>query len=384
MHRRNPVISQLPTYPAEALYAKRRELVARGLEVFDFSVGDPREPTDARIRAAFAAGMPEVSQYPTTRGLDEMRAACAAWLARRFGVEVDAAREVLPTSGSKEAVFHAPAAFVDPAAAPRVLFGAPAYPVYERSALLWGARPWIVELRPERGYRLEPWTLDEAALAETAMLWINYPHNPTAACVDRDYLARVAEFCREREIVLCADECYVDMYLDDDVRPPSLLEVAREGVLTFHSLSKRSGMTGYRSGFIAGDPELVDLFAELRPNFGVAASEPVQRASIVAWGDEQHAEARRVCFRQKRDVILAFLERAGIEAEPCRATLYLWVRVPGAEDGAGALAYAERLADAGILVSPAPQLGVDQPYIRLALVPTVEDCERAVARWAAL
>lgn len=379
----NPVLQQLPTYPAEALYAKRAELVARGLEVFDFSVGDPIEPTDERIRAAFAAGMPEVTRYPTVRGLPELRQAIAAWLARRFGVQLDPDRELLPTQGSKEAIFHLPLAFCDPARRPRILFGVPGYPAYERGALFCGAVPWPVELRAENDYLLEPWALDPALIAQTGTIWINYPHNPTAALADEAYLRRLVAFCRERAILLAADECYVDMYLGE-ARPPSVLQLAREGVLAFHSLSKRSGMTGYRSGFVAGDPALIAVLAEMRGNPGVAPLIPTQRAAVVAWQDEEHARARREIFRAKRDLFVRFFAQAGIAHAPCEATLYLWVRAPetaALRGGAAATAYAERLADRGILVSPAPHSGVDQPFFRVALVPPIDDCARAIAVW---
>ncbi len=388
----NPVISRLPTYPAEALYAKRDELRRRGIEVFDFSVGDPIEPTDPRIRAAFGNGMPEVSRYPKIRGIEPLRQAIARWLRRRFDVELDPEREILPTRGSKEAIFHLPLAFCDPAKRPRIIFGNPGYPPYERGALFAGAEPWPVELRPERGYRLEPWHLPADEIAKTAVIWINYPHNPTGATVDEAYLRRVIDFCHDHDILLCADECYVDMYLDD-IRPPSVLQLAdgsgsrpAAGVLAFHSLSKRSGMTGYRAGFVAGHAELVATLVKMRANLGVAATVPGQQAAIVAWDDEEHAARRRDAFRAKRDAFVTFFADAGLEHLPCRATLYLWVRIPPAfgNDGAAAMAYGERLTQAGILVAPAPLAGVDQPYIRLALVPSLADCQRAIELWKSI
>lgn len=378
----NPLLSTLAAYPAEALHAEKRALLVAGREVFDFSVGDPLEPTDPQIVAAFRAAVPAVSQYPTVAGDDDGRAACAEWVARRFGVTLDPAREILPSAGSKEAIFHLPLAFLDPRGPRRrVLFGTPAYPVYERGTRFAGGEPWAVELRAEQGYRLEPWALPAAALAETAVLWINYPHNPTGATVDRAYLARLAEFCRQHDILLCSDECYVDLYLDGEP-PPSLLEVAREGVLVFHSLSKRSGMTGYRAGFIAGDPQLVGALRRARANFGVASSTMVQAAAAWAWRDDAHAAARRAVFRRKRELFTRFFAEVGLRCAPCSATFYLWLRTPGDGDPRG---YAAKLAEhAGILVSPASNLGVEQPYVRLALVPSEADCARAIARWRAL
>lgn len=378
----NPLLSSLAPYPAEALHAEKRALLAAGREVFDFSVGDPLEPTDPRIVAAFQGAVPAISQYPTIAGEDDFRAACAEWVARRFGVALDPARELLPSAGSKEAIFHLPLAFLDPQGPRRrVLFGTPAYPVYERGTRFAGGEPWAVELRAEQGYRLEPWELPAAAVAETAVLWINYPHNPTGATVDRDYLARLAAFCRRHDLLLCSDECYVDLYLDGEP-PPSLLEVAREGVLVFHSLSKRSGMTGYRAGFIAGDPQLIAALRRARANFGVASSTMVQTAAAWAWRDDAHVATRRAVFRRKRELFTRFFDEVGLVCAPCTATFYLWLRTPLDRDPRR---YAAELAEgAGLLVSPAPNLGVDQPYVRLALVPTEADCARAIACWREL
>ena len=376
----NPVVGKLAAYPAEALYAKRDALRAAGLEVFDFSVGDPIEPTAEGLVEAFRASVPPVSQYPTIRGDAAFREAVSAWIARRFsGAVVDPNTELLPSRGSKEAIFHLPLSFLDAKGPrPKVLYGVPGYPVYERGTLFAGGEPWAVELRPETGYRLEPWELPAEEIAKTSIIWINYPHNPTAANVDLAYLERVASFCQEREILLCSDECYVDMYFEEP-KPPSVLELKnREGVLAFHSLSKRSGMTGYRSGFIAGDAELVALLAKTRPNFGVAKTIMGMAAGQWAWTDEEHAEARRQAFLAKRDAFMAFFAEVGLSHTPCTSTLYLWVRTPGDQN---AMAYAEALAERGLLLSPAAFHGVEQPYVRVALVPSLADCERAIAIW---
>ena len=382
----SPVLQALSQYPAEALYAQRRQLKQKGLEVFDFSVGDPREATPPLIRRAFRGGLPAVSQYPSVRGLPELRRACAQWLERRFGVTIDPETSILPCSGSKEAIFHTPLAFGNPADKPFVLYGTPAYPVYQRGTLFSGARPWPVELKPESHYALLPEELDPSRLRATRLIWVNYPHNPTGAVVSRDYLGRMLELSRRHDAVLCADECYVDLYYES--APPSALQAADgclDGLLAFHSLSKRSAMTGYRSGFIAGDPELIRWMARLRANLGTAPAEPSQRAAIAAWSDDTHVEKRRALFRVKRDLFLAFFEECGLHCQPCAATFYLWLQVPAAFDqDDGGASYAKHLASAGILVSPAAQLGARQPYVRIALVPTAAQCRRAISAWRKL
>jgi LL-diaminopimelate aminotransferase len=377
MIKANPVIAELPTYPAEALYAKRAQLRERGLEVFDFSVGDPIEPTDSRIIEAFKRSVPQTSQYPSAAGLPQLRQAIAGWLKRRFDVELAADRAIIPTSGSKEAIFHLPLVFLDPRSPRRrVIFGVPAYPVYDRGTRFAGGIPTPVELLPEDEYHLKPWDLPAELISETAIIWVNYPHNPTGAVTDLPYLKRLAEFAAAHEILLCCDECYTDFYFE--APPPSILQVAHEGVLAFHSLSKRSGMTGYRQGFVAGDESLINTFRGARANFGVAPNTMAQEAAVVAWTDDSHLKERLAIFRAKRDLFVDFFEKAEITYRACEATLYLWVTVP-AESSVEV--YAEFLADLGILVSPAFHFGVDQPYIRLSLVPNIEQCRRAIDLW---
>lgn len=369
-------------YLAEQLYEKKRALLAAGKPVYDFSVGDPKLPTDPKIIAALKNGLPEVSQYPRIVGIDEFREAVGDWIQRRFSVATNVNDQILPSTGSKEAIFHAPLAFIDRSQRRRrVIYGTPAYPVYGRGALFAGGIPTPVALERETGYRLEPWALDAATIDETAMMWINYPHNPTAATVDLAYLERVAAFCRERDIILCSDECYVDMYLGDQP-PPSALQAADvRGILTFHSLSKRSGMTGYRSGFIAGDASLMRALKKVRPNFGVGSTDFVQQSAICAWGDDSHVVCRRDEFRRRRDVMCAGLTQMGLRFAACEATFYVWITVPDGDDPAS---YAARLLDHGIIVSQAASMESKEPAIRLALVPDLAECEAAIAAWKAL
>lgn len=372
----NPILGQLATYPTELLYKARQDLRARGVQVFDFSVGDPIEPTDPSIVRAFKDGTPTVSQYPSALGTKAFRDSCSAWLKRRFSVEVDPDGQILPSSGSKEAIFHLPLAFIDrQSPRKRVLFGTPAYPVYERGTLFAGGTPWSVTLDPDQNYLLQPWTLAQTAIDETAMIWVNYPHNPTAAVADLGYLEKLASFCQDNDIILCCDECYVDLYFGEP--PPSILQVTSKGVIAIHSLSKRSGMTGYRSGFVSGDRELLQVLRKCRPNFGTASTAMVQQAAIAAWQDDNHVQQRRDVFRAKRDVFVALFDDIGLRHAPCDATLYLWVHCPGNDP----LQYAKQLAEQGILVSPGPYLGVDEPYVRVALVPSIEHCREAAEIW---
>jgi LL-diaminopimelate aminotransferase len=371
----NPALEKGGAYPLLRLDARRREIEARGIELYDFGTGDPREPTNPRIRRALIEGVPEVSQYPTTQGKKKLREAFCGWISRRHGVELDPDTEVLPATGSKEAIFHAPLAFLHPSHERRgVAYGTPGYPVYERGALFAGGEPLPMKLESEDGFMLQPEAIDPE---RTRILWINYPHNPTGAPATFSYLERVAYTCREHDILLFSDECYNDLYTRE--RPPSILEVTRERTLAFCSLSKRSGMTGYRSAMMAGDPELIAALKKLRPSIGVATPSFVQDAAAAAWSDDEHVERRRRVFAEKRSLFVDLFKRAKLDYLPTDVGLYLWVAVPDDE------AYALRLLEEGIVVAPGRSFGPGgDGYIRIALVPGMEACEKAIERWERL
>jgi succinyldiaminopimelate transaminase len=370
----SPALERGDAYPLLRLEERRREVRERGIEVFDFGTGDPREPTDPKIRRALVDGVPEVSQYPSTPGKSELREAFAGWMERRHGVALDPETEILPATGSKEAIFHAPLAFVHPSHERRgIVYGTPGYPVYERGCLFAGGEPAPVKLEVEAGFRLG---VEEIDPGRVRALWINHPHNPTGATASYDYLEKVAAFCREHDVLLFSDECYNDLYSGDP--PPSILEIIRERTLAFCSLSKRSGMTGYRTAMMAGDAELIAALKKLRPSIGVATQSFVQDAAIAAWNDDEHVEKRRRIFGEKRELFKDFFERVGLEYLPTDASFYLWVTVPGGDDEA----YALSLLEEGIIVAPGRSFGPGgEGYLRVALVPGPDDCRRAIERW---
>ena len=373
----NPILAQQGAYPLLRLDERRGELERRGVDLFDFGTGDPREPTDQKIRHALMEGVPETSRYPTTSGKAGLREAFCGWMRRRHNVPLDPEGEVLPATGSKEAIFHAPMAFLHHSHDRRgVAYGTPGYPVYERGTLFSGGEALPVRLKGENGFLLPPEAVDHR---RTRILWINYPHNPTGAAATYEYLEGVAAFCREHDMLLFSDECYNDIYSGGP--PPSILEITKERTLAFCSLSKRSGMTGYRSAMMAGDPELISALGKLRPSMGVATQSFVQDAATAAWSDDAHVEKRRRIFGEKRALFTGFFERTGLEYLHTDASFYLWVVVPDGDDEA----YALRLMEEGIVVAPGSSFGAGgEGYVRVALVPGLEDCEVAIQRWAEL
>lgn len=379
--RLNPRLGRLPSYPTVVLDQARDALLAAGRPVYDFGTGDPMEPTPAFIREALRGAVPDQCRYPTVAGRRALREAFAGYAARRLGVELDPDTQVLPTSGAKEAVFHLPLLVLDPDAPDRgVVFPDPGYSVYYRGTVLAGGEP--IPHRLEGDFVQRVWELPTDVLRRTRMVWINTPHNPTGAVMTPEELRRTWEVCREHDILLVSDECYVDVWFD---RPPmSILQVATEGVLALFSLSKRSGMTGYRSGVIAGDPAVIRALRELRTNPGTAPQDFVNAAAAAAWADDTHADERRATFRAKRDILRSFLEEAGLEVVASEAAFYLWVRAPEPFDGQS---YALHLLKAGILTNPGSAFAVTDAgdaYVRLALVPDLDGCRAAVEAWRTL
>jgi N-succinyldiaminopimelate aminotransferase len=373
----SPVLAEQSTYPFVRIEQAKREAAARGVDIIDFGQGDPREPTDPLIREALVDALAETMGYPKAEGLPELREAISGWVARRFGVELDPDRELVPTLGSKEAIFSFAQVFVDvPGGRDTVLVPDPAYPVYERGAEFAGARIVRLPLREENGFLPELGALAPETLERTALVWVNYPNNPTAASAPRSFYDELAELASRYGFLVCSDEAYSELYFD--APPASAFAAAdRSNVVVFNTLSKRSSMTGYRSGFVGGPPWVVDALRKYRPTVGTAPQEFVQRASIAAWGDETHVERARAVYRRKRDVLLPAFERLGWRVAGKDATMYLWLALPGGE---GSETAADRLLEQGIVVAPGAYLGDEgEGYVRVALVPTVEDCERAAA-----
>ncbi len=371
----SPVLAATGTYPFVRLEEAKRRLAAEGVELIDFGKGDPREETDPLIRQALVDGIEPLMGYPLAEGLPELRAAVAAWCGRRFGVELDPDTEVIPTYGSKEAIFHLAQVVLNRDGDKRLILATePGYPVYERGALFAGAEFEYLALLEGNGFLPDLDDVTAETWERTAIVWINYPNNPTGAVAPLEFLERLATLAAEHDFLIAADEAYTELWFDE--APHSALEVGeRSRVAVFQTLSKRSSMTGYRSGFVAASPELIGALKQYRPSVGTAPQEFVQRASVVAWDDEEHVERTREIYARKRQVLLPALAGAGIRLAGSEATMYLWLETPAGESSE---ALAERLLEHGLIVSPGTFFGPSgDGYWRLALVPTQAECERA-------
>ena len=371
--RLSPVLAGLGTYPFVRLDEARGRLRAAGVELFDFGMGEPREETPAFIREALAGAITPLAPYPSAVGLPELRAAIAGWTGRRFDTTLDPDTEVIPTLGSKEAVFALANVFDGEV----VAVPTPSYPVYERGAAFAGKQVIELPLLAERSFLPD---LDAVDWSRVGILWLNYPNNPTAASAPLDLYEHAAAIAREHDVVVASDEAYSEIYFGSEP-PASALQVAdRRGVIALNTLSKRSSMPGYRSGFVAGDPDVIAALKRYRPNVGVAPPEFIQIGAAAAWADEAHVEDVRALYRAKRDVLLPVFEAAGIHHAGGDATFFLWL-----DAGERADPLAAALLERGVVVAPGSFFGpAGEGFLRLALVPTLAECERAASLLASV
>ena len=374
--RFNQALERMSTYPFVQLEDAKKKAADRLGELIDFGVGDPMERTPEFIRRALIESVTESSSYPKAAGLPDTREAIADWCKRRFGVEVDADAEVLPSSGSKEAIFGLAQIAVDRSADKSLVVTAePGYSIPLRSAELNGCDVLTLPLREELGFLPELDSIDDDTWRSIALFWVNYPNNPTGAVAPLTFYEQLASRAAEHDFLVASDEAYSEIYFGDP--PHSALEVAdRSNVVVFNTLSKRSAMTGYRSGSIVADRSIMTMLKRYRPLAGTASPEFIQRAAAAAWRDEVHVEAMRSIYGAKRAVIEPFLRAKGLRVAGGNATFYLWVATP---QGATEDAFARRLLQRGVVVAPGTFFGeAGKGYVRMALVPTLEQCHKAV------
>jgi len=374
--RINPVLANMRPYPFLALDEARKRALAKGVNLIDFSVGDPHEATDESIRRTLVESVEERLHYPKAEGLPELREAIAAWCARRYGVALDPQQEVMPTLGSKEAVYSFPFVAMDPRSRKNIVVVCdPGYPIPERGAMMAGGRVVRLPLRESNGF-LPDWDeVDPASWDEVAIVWVNYPNNPTAAMAPLAFYEDLAARAARHDFVVASDEAYSEIYFGEP--PVSAMQVGdRSHVAVFNTQSKRSSMTGYRSGFVVAPPGIVAGLKLYRPLAGVAIPEFIQRATITALAGEEHVQRMRTVYAAKRDLFLEFFNSKGIRVAGSEATFYLWCQVP---DGETSEAFAARLLECGVVVAPGAFFGeAGEGYFRVALVPTLAECRQAV------
>ena len=374
-------IRELPPYLFAEIDRRKRDALAKGVDLIDLGIGDPDIPTPAPIveRLKIAAGTAVNHRYPSSSGLLEFREAVASWYETRFGVMLDPEREVVSLIGSKEGIANMAVAFVEPGEL--VLSTDPGYPVYQIGTSFSGGRSYSLPLVRENRFLPDLDAIPPEIVRQSKMLWINYPNNPTAAVAGKDFFQRVVDFAHRNRIIVCHDAAYTEIAFDG-FRPMSLLQIegAREVAIEFHSLSKTFNMTGWRIGMAVGNSDLVSGLAQVKSNVDSGVFQAVQEAGVEALrlADEVVEPSRRV-YQERRDILVSGLHAAGFECERPRATFYVWVSVP--KGLTSTQLTAKLLDEAGVVTTPGNGFGAaGEGYIRLTLCVNKDRLKEGVER----
>lgn len=365
-------LQKLPPYLFAQLEKKISDKRAAGVDVISLGIGDPDTPTPELVVRAMQEHVanPNTHQYPSNRGRDSFREGIAAFYASRFGVELDPATEIIPALGAKEAIANINLAFLDPGDA--VLASDPGYPVYTNGPIIAGAEPVPMPLVPELGFQPDLNAIPADVADRAKLLYVNYPNNPTGAVIEDDFFARLVAFATKHDIIVVHDNAYSEITFDG-YRAPSFLETpgAKEIGIEVFSLSKTYNMTGWRSGAVVGNADLVAAYWQLKTNIDSGMFEAIQEASIAALASDQSSVAQ-MCeiYRRRRDVLVDALRAIGMEVNAPKGTIYLWTRVP---DGHTSASFAELvLEEAAVVISPGAAYGPSgEGFVRMSL--TVDD-----------
>jgi LL-diaminopimelate aminotransferase len=379
--RLSHLLTNLPPYHFAEYNRKIAERRAAGADIINLSMGDPDLPTAPEVIATLteAAQQPIHQRYPEYAGMPELRAAFAAWFARRFGVTLDPAREVLPLIGSKEGLAHLPMATMDPGDVS--ILTDPAYPVYPTAVALAGGISYALPLDAQSGWLPDLEAIPADVLAKARALWLNYPNNPTGATAPRAFFEAAVAFARQHDLLLVHDTAYSEVRYDGAC-PASILEVegAKEVAVEFHSLSKAYNMAGFRVGMLVGNSLVVEGMTRLKSNLDSGIFRPIQLAAIRAMSlPESWLEQRNAIYQGRRDRLVAALRALGMEVNPPEAGLYLWPRIPaGMTSSEFALALLDR---ADLAVTPGTNFGArGEGYVRISLTSPDARIDEAIAR----
>ncbi|RKX86162.1 MAG: LL-diaminopimelate aminotransferase [Spirochaetes bacterium] len=379
-------LKSIGTYAFAEVDKKVAELKERGIQPIDFGVGDPTIPTPEIVREATKKAIDKLksSGYPSYTGSLKFRETISRWVHRRFNVDVNPETEVSSTIGSKEAVFNFHEAVVNPG--DYVICPSPGYPPYTRRTLFAEGIPFQVPLLAQNNFLIDFDDIPCKIAEKAKILWLNYPNSPSGAIATADYYKRALDFARKYNIIIASDEAYSEIYYTE--QPPiSILNISREGVIVFNSLSKRSAMTCYRIGWVMGDSRIVGAFRKVKTNIDSGTPTFIQEGAIAALSDEKHVEKSRAEYRKKRDILCDALVSIGLPDSRPDATLYIWQKIP---ENMTSVDFATMLLqeDVALVTTPGSwisditynEINPGEGYIRFALVPSVEDTKLAAEK----
>lgn len=388
----NPNLDRLQSYPFQKLSTLLAGVASKpGLRPISLHIGEPKHPTPAFIKEALSSSLDGLASYPATRGTPELRAAIAGWLQKRYGVPpVDPDTQVLPVNGSREALFAFAQAVLDPGQRDSlVLCPNPFYQIYEGAALLAQAQPHYLNTLPENGYVCDWDSVLPETWARTQLIYVCSPGNPTGKIMPLAEWDKLFALSDRYGFVIAADECYSEIYFDEAHPPLGALEAAhrlgRPGyprLVVFSSLSKRSNVPGMRSGFVAGDAQILERFLLYRTYHGCAMSLPVQTASVAAWQDEAHVAENRRLYREKFEAVISALGPVMTPEMP-EAAFYLWIPTPIDDTEFTARLYAEQAVSVlpgSYLARESGGVNPGRNRVRIALVASTAECTEAAQR----
>ena len=375
---------RLDTVPPYLFVEISRKIAAKkqqGIEVISFGIGDPDIPTPTKVVEELRRTSLDSPnhRYPETDGLPEFRNAVADWYNKRFGITVDADKEVLPLIGAKEGIGHASLCFINPGDI--ALVPDPGYPVYSVGTWFAGGECHWMPLIEENGWLPDLSDIPADVAAKSKVMWLNYPNNPTGAVADEGYLKEVVEFAKANEIAVMHDACYTEVAYDG-YKPLSFLEIpgAMEIGLEFHSLSKSYNMTGWRVGMAVGNPEMIDALMVVKSNLDSGIPNAVQYMGIEAMNiTDEEIDERNAVYQGRRDRVVQTLNKIGLEVEPPKASLYVWVRIP---EGYSSAEFAELLLEErDVVVTAGNGYGPSgEGYVRLSLTISESDLNEGLRR----
>ena len=375
----------LPPYLFAAIEQKIADKRAAGVDIISLGIGDPDTPTPEMIVASMqrAVADPSTHQYPSNRGRQSFRDSVAGFYNRRFGVDLDPATEIIPALGAKEAIANLNLALLDPGDV--ALASDPGYPVYTNGPLLVGAEPVAMPLVPELGFQPDLAAIPADVLRRARIMYINYPNNPTGAVIEDDFFERVVAFAKQHDLIVVHDNAYSEITYDGYVAPSFLATPGAKDVgIEVFSLSKTYNMTGWRSGAVVGNPEVVSAYWQLKTNLDSGMFEAVQEASVTALDSDQ-ADVAAMCeiYRRRRDILVDALNAIGLDVNPPKGAIYVWARVPEGETSAS---FTEKvLEDAAVVISPGSAYGASgEGFVRMSLTTPDERLVEAAERIARL
>ncbi len=389
----NPLLEKLHVYPFEKLANLKQGIVPPdGLSHISLSIGEPRHAPPQFVIDELVANLDGLAAYPMAKGSDALREAAAAWVNRRYQLDefgIDPHTQLLPVTGTREGLFAFVQAVVNPAEHSIVMMPNPFYQIYEGAALLAGAEPHYLNTIPENGFLPDFDSVPKEILDKASILFLCTPGNPTGAVMDLEYLRKIIELADRHDFIVASDECYAEIYRDNANPPPGLLEACRVNgrnnyrrCIVFHSLSKRSNLPGLRSGFVAGDADIINRFLLYRTYHGCAMSLPVQVASVAAWQDDNHVRENREKYRRKFETAEEILAgTVDIEIPP--AAFYLWLATPIDDETFARELYAQQNVTAlpgSYLARETAQGNPGKNRLRISLVAEVDECRDAMQR----